>query len=283
MLLLEIRKILKRKEFKFVSILMFMAVVIDFLVNCYNYYGAPMTNVYSAHTMTVLDNISREPFRVIFVVALPLVASIIASDMYLNDTKLQINSYIITRIHKKKYIQIQALAIFIVVSFTTFFAFLLNITLCIITFPIYGSAMHGITLPYDIIRYNDNDNTYRLFETLAFYHPYINLIFFTVMRSMIAGVFALLSYGISFLPRVNKYIVFVASFFIYNTVNIVELLFENTLFSLNMENSPLIKLAYSGILQLNPIGDIWTYLKDIILYLLICFITLTIATRKEEL
>lgn len=283
MLLLEIRKILKRKEFKFVSILMFLAVVIDFLVNCYNFYGSPMTNIYSAHTMTVLDNISREPFRVIFVVALPLVASIIASDMYLNDTKLQINSYIITRIPKRKYIRNQALAIFIVVSFTTFFAILLNITLCIITFPIYGSAMHGIILPYDIIRYNDNDNTYRLFETLAFYHPYINLIFFTVMRSMIAGVFALLSYGISFLPRVNKYVVFVASFFIYNTVNIVELLFENRLFSLNMENSTLIKLAYSGILQLNPVGDIWTYLKDIILYLLICLITLIIATRKEEL
>lgn len=283
MLRLEAKKILRRNEFKFVAILMFLSVIIDFIVLCYNYYGSNLSSIYSAHTMTVMDNISREPFRVIFTLVLPLVASIIASDMYLSDKNAQINTYIITRVNRKTYIKNQLAAIFIVVSGLTFMMLLLSLLLCVIAFPIYGNTLHGAVMPYELIQYQSKTDTYLFLARLRLFHPYINIIFFIVTRSVFAGIFALLSYSISFISRVNKYIVFVFSFVIYSIITISEALIERELFSLNLENTWLVNLVYSGILSLNPVGNIFTYFKDIIIFLLLFLVFIIIGLRKEEI
>lgn len=284
MLYLEIKKILKRKEFIFVAVMMFATVIIDFLVNCYNYFGCNMSELYPAYTMTVLDNISREPFRIIFVIALPLLASIVASDIYLTDKNLQRNTYIITRINRKKYIKTQAFAIFLVVSLVTLAALLLNVLFCIIAFPMYGNRLHGMMFPMELVQYQDGAYIqYQLFEKLRLYHPYLNLLFFVVMRSIIAGIFALVSYGISFINKMNRYVVFVSSFFIYSIVDFLEGFLDSKLFDWNMSDSIWKYFAYSGIFSVNPAGNIVTYLKDILLFFFIFFVTIKFGMKKEEL
>jgi hypothetical protein len=278
MLLWEIKKIIKRREFIFAALLMLFTVFVDFLVNCYNYFGSNMSVLYPAYIMTALDNISREPLRVIFTTALPLLSAIIASDTYLSDKNQQINTYIITRINKRHYIKTQAAAVFLVPFFLTISVLLLNLLLCIIAFPLYGYELHGILIPLDLVRVN-NDN---LFYELSIYHPYINLIFFIVMRGILAGVFALLAYGVSFISRINKYVVYVSSLIIFAVIELLESMAEQMLFRIGKEESPIRFLLYSGIFNMNPVGNIFSYLKDILLYTLAAIILIYIGIRKEE-
>lgn len=283
MLKLEIKKILHKKEYLYVMILICLTAIIDFLVNCYNFYGNNLSSVYAANEMMILNNVSRQPFRIIFTVALPIVASIVASDMYFTDKKKQINTYIITRVNRGTYIKTQALAIFIVVSVSTLAALFLNLLLCLIAFPLNGVNPSGLIVERLIQMEDSGYEPYNVLERLSFCHPYINIMFFIIMRALIAGLFALLSYGISFIGKLNKYVVFLAAFFIYNAVDVFEVLFEMFLFKIDMENSVLRQLVHSGLFLVNPPGNLLTYFKDVIFYCFIVFVTLSVGIKKEEI
>ena len=263
-------------------ILMFSAVIIDFLVNCYNFYGNKLSSVYSANEMMILNNISRQPIRIIFTVALPIVASIVASDMYFTDKKKQINTYIITRINRRSYIKTQALAIFLVVSVSAFAALLLSLLLCLIAFPLNGLNPFGLIVERLIQMEDSSYEPYNVLERLSFCHPYINIMFFTIMRALIAGMFALLSYGISFIGKLNKYVVFLAAFFIYNVVEFIEAIMDSYFMHIGIANTTLGQLVCSGLLQVNPSGNLLTYFKDIIFYCFIIFVTVSVGIKKEE-
>lgn len=284
MLTLEIKKILRRKEFVFVSILMFLSVIMDYLVNCYNYYGSKMSLLHPAYDMTCLNNISRSPYCIVFGVALPLVASIAASDMYNTDAAMGINSYIITRVNKKTYVKNQGLAIFITVSGVTLSLLLMNLFLCMITFPVKGYSLYGFIMPYEMIEYNGSEYFSSIFmDNIHMAHPYINIIFFIIMRSAVAGMLALLSYGVAFIRFINKYVIFVSAFLIHTVLELAEYFLEKVIWSLDMQESWISKLCYSGILQINPNGDVFTYFKDIILLMILTIALILIGRRREEI
>lgn len=282
MVKLEIQKITKRNSYKFVAILYILVSVIDALTNMYSYYGKGLSEVYPAYTMSVLNNVSRSPFRIIYVVMLPIVVSAIASDMYTYDRDNKINNIIFVRVNKAKYIWSQAAAIFISVSSLILFSLLLNLIICLVAFPAYGNMMYDMWLPGYLVHIQKPEYIeYELFGVFRFSHPYLNLLFFIFMRSIIAGVFAVLSYAVAAAIKINRYVVFVISFFIFNIVEFGESIAEQLL--LKAQETNLVKIVYSGLLELNPMGNIVTYFKDIILYLLLAVITTYIGTRKEEL
>lgn len=284
MLTLEIKKIIKRREFLFVTGLMFISVIVDYLVNCYNYYGSYKTMLYPAYNMTILDNVSRSPYCIVFMLALPLVASIAASDMYCTDAAMNINSYIITRIDKKTYVKYQALAIYITVFTITCLMLFLNLLLCVATFPIKGYSLNRFIMPYDLVLYNAGSfNSGTFLYDLQLAHPYINIIFFILMRGFIAGIFSLLAYGVSFFRFANKYVVFVSSFVIYNIIEVGEYILERVVWKLNMQESWISNLCYSGVLQLNPNGNVYTYFKDFIIYLIFAVILIFWGRKQEDI
>lgn len=51
MLLVELKNCLRRKEFMFVSLLVIITSITSFLAECYNFFGAELTNVRSAYDL----------------------------------------------------------------------------------------------------------------------------------------------------------------------------------------------------------------------------------------
>lgn len=215
---IEIKKLMKRREYKFVFILMFMGAVLDFAVLCCNFYGKPLSSVFPAHCMTVLYNISRSPFRLVFGLYLPLCVGFMGVDTYSCDRQDGINNYILTRYNKKKYIWNKAFAIYIVTMLSVISIMLINLLLAVITFPVYGYNFEHIgQLPESLIF----DDYGGFLTSLESKKPYAGLLIFAVFRGIFAGLLALLAYGISLVIKTNKYIVMASAFIAYQGMGVI--------------------------------------------------------------
>lgn len=284
MLSLEIKKIIKRREYVFFFFVMFLGVIFDFVINCYNCYGEALTELYPASVMTVLDNISRAPFRTVFVIFLPFISCIVASDTFLCDSQSGINNYILSRVSRKKYIKNKAIAIFCVVSLTIFFVLCISIILSCIAFPMYGYTQHGVLLPLELL--DDTKHNQSLLWKLRIFEPYINLIIWAFVRSIIGGIFAILSYGISFIKGINRYVVLFSSFLIYNALSLVQNWGETYLISHKMYDTfiaEIVKGLGGGLLMLNPRMSLFSYILGIAILLVPAIIMIYIGTKKEEI
>lgn len=281
MLKLELKKIISRKEFVIFFFLMFFAVISDFLINCWCYYGSNMSALYTASNMTVLNNVSRSPFRTVYVILLPIVACIMASDTYLVDKKMGMNNYILLRTDRKKYIWTKGVAIFILVSLTILINILLSISLAYIAFPAYGYCSNG-RVSLDIL--SGKFISKRLFIELYMYHPYINLLVFGFIRALTGGVYALLAYGISFFKNSNRYIVMASSFLIVTVLEIIEEIYKNILEKIGVNDGILRKIGIFGtLLNTNIDVSFLTYIKEFFLFLGVALILIYAGTKREEL
>ena len=286
----ETKRIIKRKEFFMMFAIMHFAVLIDFFINCGNAYGANLSSVRPAYCMTVLDNVSKSPCRLLFVIMLPIAAAAFASDLYKRDEQNGVDAIISTRSTKSRYIYSQACAIFIVVFMTFFMALILSIIFSVIAFPAYGYKLYGdeklVTLLYANDRWSypvGNGFGYFLYRLKAL-HPYLNLILFAFFRALIAGVFALLAYGISFLRFVNKYIVFLSAFIVYQSVEIGKQFVFRALEAENVNvNLTPAKYLISNLLNMNPVGNTFTYLKGILFYLTVSVFLILYGARRESI
>lgn len=278
----EIKKLVKRKEYIFFFMIMFFAVIFDFLINCINLYGERLSNLYPAYVMTVLDNISRAPFRVVFTLFLPLVVCVAASDTYLLDTKAGINNYIVTRVNRSRYIKTKALAIFLVVFFTIMLNILLSIALNATTFPLYGYKSHWQIMPYMLT--SEYEFGTELLGKLRFYHPYINICLWGMLRAFVGATFALFAYGVSFIKKISRYIVLISSFVVYHLISVAEMNFESFLFDIDMNHSIWRDfLGFCVMLNVNPRVGIVQYIYPIILFLIIAIMLIKRGIKKEEL
>ncbi len=284
MLRLELKKIIKRREFIFFFFVLFFGVISDFLINCYNCYGSYLTDLYPASVMTVLDNISRSPFRAVFVIFLPFVSCIVASDTFLCDSQRGISNCILTRISRKKYIINKAIAIFCVVSLTIFLCVCVSIILNCITFPMYGYTQHGVLLPLELI--DETTHNQRLLWKIMIFEPYINLIIWAFIRGVAGGIFAILAYGISFIKGINRYVVLFSSFLIYNALSIVQDWGASYLIRHKMYDTFIAEIVNGlggGLLLINPRSSLFSYLLEIAILVVPTVILIYNATKKEDI
>ena len=285
MILLEIKKIIRRKEFKIISAVCLAAVILDFLTNCYNAYGGRLTAVRPAYVMTVLDNYSKSPFRLVFEILLPLLITVAASDMYYSDYSKQINTYILSRVSRRTYIISQAMAVFVVTFGIVFVSVLLSIALSLVAFPMNGyktlstrSLENMIALEFG----NPPDGEMMLYD-LYMYHPYLNLLAGSLLRALAGGVFALLAYGFSFLRNVNRYMVFFSAFILFNVIDILYGIADSIAYSYN--RSMLHLGGYLGIclLDKNPNITTFSYFVGQTAYIILAVMMIKHGIRKEEL
>lgn len=279
MLGIEIKKLIKRREYKFIFILMFMGAVLDFAVLCYNFYGKPLSSVFPAYCMTVLYNVSRSPFRLVFVLYLPLCVGFMGVDTYLCDRHDGINNYILTRCNKKKYIWNKAFAIYIVTMLSVVSVILINLLLAVITFPVYGYRFDEIgQLPELLVL----DNYGGIFTSLKIEKPYVGFLIFAVFRGIFAGLLALLAYGISLVIKTNKYIVIASAFIAYEGIGAFEQIITKitgklgiaiTFQNFNMELP----------LTIYPDATVFEYAAPYLIVLLIGIGLIYIGSKKEEL
>ena len=94
----EVKKIVRRNEFYAAAIIIFFAVFLNFYIACDNLQGKPLSQIPSAWELTVLRNYYCYNFTdTVFSTLLPLIASIMAADVYYTELKKGITNYITTR------------------------------------------------------------------------------------------------------------------------------------------------------------------------------------------
>ncbi|WP_102401895.1 hypothetical protein [Haloimpatiens massiliensis] len=271
---LEICKCIKRTEFKIAFSAVFCAVFLDYAILCKGYYGAALSKVMSAYDGIILTNLVKTPLSPIVGILLPLTVSFIYSDSYLQERNWGLSNFINTRISKNKYILAKAIAIAIVSFFIIFIPLIMNMLLAIIAFPIQGHNTFGLP-DYKKLSYIDPGI---ILNRLKTYYPYINIFIFIIIRSLFASSFALISFGMSFLNRINKYLVILSSM----VINILFMVSTDVL-SRIIPSKSISRAIGTNILWTNSYGNFIWLLSIMCMYFIISFILIWKGTKKEIL
>lgn len=254
---------MERKQFWFVLIILFLAVIADFLVTCKCYYGTDLTYVRSAYKCTIIENdiglISAQFFHTL----LPIFACMIASDIYYEEYSLGITNSLFTRCKKSKNIRCKLIAILIVVFSLTFGVLLLSLGLCAFTFPIQGHYSSNTT--YLTLTTPEAD---RILSWLESFHPYLNLITFMAIRSAIAALLASFSFALSLFHKLNRYMILLSGFFYFIFYSNITNIFQNSFLN-------------TDIMGMNTYGNIWAIFL-FTLFLFVITICMTFIGERRE-
>lgn len=270
----EISKCVKRTEFKIAVIAIFSAIFLDYIILCKGYYGSTLSKVMSASDGTILTNLVKTPLSPIIGILLPLTASIVYSDSYLEERKWGLSNFINTRVDKKKYILTKAITIAIVSFLIIFIPLVLNEILAIIAFPIQGHNTFGLP-DYKKLSYIDSGIVLSRFQV---YYPYTNILIFIIIRSLFAASFALISFGVSFFNKVNKYLVILSSM-------IINILFMTVtdILSRIIPNEVISRAIGTNILWTNGYGSFIWLLFILCAYFVLSFLLIKKGMKNEIL
>ena len=263
MLKLEIRKIVSRNNFFIVLLIMFVAVVADFIITCKCYYGAELSYVRSAYRCTIIQNdiglISSQCFNTL----LPILACMVASDFYYEEYSLGITNCIFTRCKKNTNIICKISAIMLVVFLLVFSMLILNLGLCLTAFPIQGHYSSNTT--YLTITTPDKTRILSWFEA---FHPYWNIIIFMFIRGCIASLLAGFAFALSLFHKCNRYIILLSGFIYFILYTNVSVLLPGDLLSVE-------------IMGTNTYGSVWAIWLFCLLSFLFIVILIKFGKKRE--
>lgn len=266
----EIKKILKTKEYKVIFAIMYICMLADFLILCSMFYGKGLTEVFSAHEMNVMHNISRSTFRMPFTLLLPVCVGFMGCSTYAQDRKNRMNNYIIARTSRKNYIIKKAVSIFLVAAVTVFLLLIMNLLLAVIAFPIYGNILESAQLNFLFVL----DENLRLFGEIEYANPYLGLCIFMIFRSVFAGILGIEAYGLSMYIK-NKYINIFSPFILHTMLGFVSFMVGKLIgksFSLSMN-------AFS----LYPYDKFIMYILPFVFNFVFAAVLIYRGTKKDEI
>lgn len=265
-LFVVIKRGLNRYKVMAVFLLMFFISIYAYYQEAVQYFGLYTTQLRSAYELCLIRSINTRFLMLILAIAGPLIVSFAFGDIYFDDFESNCIPFIFTREKKTKYHKINLLAVFILSFFITCIPFVINMILCLITYPLNGCDNMYLQPAY-IIQF-DKEN---ILSYLMVFKPLIYNIISIVIISIIFALFACLTYALSMILKVNKYICTIISYGLYLGYNIfVE------------------KIGFSNLSLFNYIDTVdknnsFTIFISIIIVLIILIIILyNIGIRKED-
>lgn len=277
MLVLEIKKLFKRKQYVIMLFIMCTVVCLDLLVKCKYFYGQGVANVFPAYQLVILESAYMSRFGIFFAMFLPLMVGFMGVDSHVCDVKDGIDSCIMTRVNRIQYLKNKAKALFLVVFATVGVVLLVGVLLVIVVFPLYGYKLNGGQLPEVIIDKAWYDGYFLGY--LKYRMPYVGLFIFIILRSLYAGVLALFGFGVSLCVPRMKYISIAAPFVVYTGAEMLQLLAEKYLGIV----LPFIGTTYP--LQTYPHVSFGSYIMPFVLFLGLFIVTFSIGVgiKREDL
>ena len=220
----EVKKIVRRNEFYAAATIIFFAVFLNFYIACDNLQDKPISQIPSAWELTVLRNYYCYNFTdTVFSTLLPLIASIMVADVYYTELKTGITNYIATRISYSSYIKNKVLASSTVVFVTMGIAVTVSIVLSIIAFPLQGH--YSTDVSFRSLMMHDR---YRILCGFEGTYPYLNIIFFGFIRCLFAVSSAIFAFSMTFIKRINRYLLMLSSTVYYYVYILLGALVANT-------------------------------------------------------
>lgn len=261
---IELKNCLKRLEVKIVFSIVFIISISSYLANAYNYYGYNLSDLRSAHELSIIQSLDGKFLLQIIVISLPLLSCIIYSDTYYTDYKTRIYKTVLTRIKKQDYFISKAIVNFYVTFFVFFIPLLFNEILNIISFPIKGS-FNNYGHPSYYIEYLSS----YLFEMQRIQSPFIYNLIYIIIISIFAAVFSLLGYSIQLYYKKNRFTVPILIFIFYIILDI----FGNFINSFKA-------ISILGFLQPGQQGQYWMII--IVQIILLLFSMLLIFNKIKD-
>lgn len=232
LLLFEFYNILKRKEIRFVFIILLSVSIVDFLGVCFTYKGYPIQNVRAFYDQFILITPYSLIGKQLYVILFPIIVSIIYSDSLIVESKNNINNYIYTRTNKTKHLLAKVISNFIAVFIIVFICLFINYILVRYTFPVIGGdnnyAVDTATL-YSIdgmkSLYN-NDLTFT--QKMSVYDQRIYLITLIIVKSITGGIISTLSLALSTILNKSRIMSILTTFIALNIMIVFEQIIDKT-------------------------------------------------------
>lgn len=191
---ININDILKSNKFKTIFTILLGIPLLHFYLSCFNFYGTTNFNISPSYNMGIINGVFFRKIIKLYIMTLPLLASLLCSDCYYNDKKNNLDKCIIIKCGRKKYFWAKLLTI-IILTFTIFFLTLaLNEILIYIAFNKNGIL--GTT-------YEEFNSIGFLFQGIKNTYPYAYIIIVIFINSIFASIIATLSFCISIITKYN--------------------------------------------------------------------------------
>lgn len=206
--------------------------IVCFFIKCFECYGEDIINVPAAYQQFFTNARSNDSFVSILSVASPFLICAAFSDSYVIESNNLFVPICIIREGKNKYYFSKLIAVFICGALVMVIPQLINLVLCVCTFPLESTYMYTWDLWQADIYTIDIVNDWFLFKNLYILSPYLYFLLFILICGVLSGIIAVISYEISFFVK-NK--IFVVSFmFIF--INLSNVFFESYMIPYNIVN-----------------------------------------------
>lgn len=230
------------KNFLIVSLISILFGVVCFFIKCFECYGTDIINIPSAYQQFFTNARSNDSFVAILSIVSPFLICAAFSDSYVTESNNLFAPICIIREGKNKYFFSKLITVFICGAFVMVIPQLINMILCVITFPFESSYMYTWDLWQADIYTVDIANDWFLFKNLYILSPYVYFLVFILISGILSGIIAVISFEISFFVK-NR--IFVTSFmFIF--INLSNVLFESYMIPYNIMHC-MFGLSVSGI------------------------------------
>ena len=120
-----------------------------------------------------------------------------------------------------------------------------------------------------------------MLNSIQAYYPYLNNIIFMIIRAISAVLFTLISYGFSFIPKVNKYLSILSSFIIHTLLTTVLSLISFIILMSGI-NESLSEAIGTDILGVNGYGNIYVLFGILLIYLILGIKLINKGIKSED-
>lgn len=269
----EIKKILYRKQFWIILVVMMLFIFLDFFFTCQAYQGKDLLEIPSAYKLMILNNYATPPTGVLFKSFLFfMAATLIGSDLFAEELELGVHNDLLTRTSRKKLVFSKGCAVVLVVFCVIVFCLLISQILAISAFPLQGNFTDQIA--YNSLMQPDKTRIGSYFET---YFPYLNNVVFALLRGLTGAVAAFLAFCLTFVTGIKRYVLLLVPMLFYMAYSL-----STATIGGQVENIWLSEIIETNILNMNGYGSIWMNAAFLLVQVVAGGLLIWKGTRQDE-
>lgn len=260
-----IKRCLNRTKTIVVFMFMFFVSIFAFYIQALFNFGHSIISLRTAYENTLFIALDVRFIMLIIAIVGPLIISFAFGDIYIDDLECNCVSLILTRANKKKYHRNNLLAVFTISFLIMLIPLLINFALCLFTYPLESLDNSTLTPAFVINLPRGN-----YIECLRVLNPVAYNMFYILTPSITFALFACITYCLSMIIKINRYLCCLLSYGLYIGSSIV-------LDKLHLEEYKF--LSYINRLSSN--AGIGGFIRITIILLIIIFLMYLIGVNKE--
>ncbi len=211
----QLNLVFKKRSFLFAFSAALLFSVLSFVLACFNYYGHEINEIPSAEKLFLWGSDSDAVFLMLYYI-MPVLCVLPFADSFITENERNMLPVFLPRVGVKKYLSGKLLAVAVSAFLVVCVPLLLNLVLCMITFPVEINNFSQISA--DQAWYFSPFRMEKLlFPAATISHPYLLCLISVILTGIFCALMAVLSCEFSFFFCRSRVLI-LALFFIVNTL-----------------------------------------------------------------